>query len=872
MMREIFLAAVIVLAACGRKTSGPLPPDKALQSFKLSDDFHIELFAAEPDIVDPVDMVFDENGRAFVAEMLDLPYDPPPGKPPRGRIRMLEDTDGDGKADRSIIFAEHLLQCSGLMPWNGGLIVTSAPNIYYLKDSDGDGKADIRKVLFTGFSKGEPTNPEGEVTNPRFAIDNWIYFSNSGRAGQITSPAHPKLAAVQVRGADFRYHPIKALAEAASGSAQFGSTFDDWGNRFISQNTLHLRHVVVPMNYLARAPLLSVPAVSRDAYDEAHRDRRMFPLTGPQEWRVIRTELRQKRFQENKQKRVEHAAGYITGAAGGTVYSGDVFPKSYRGTIFTGDVSGNLVRHDIVKPDGVSFTGGPAKEGVEFLASTDQWFRPTSFANAPDGLLYITDMYREVIETPLSIPDELKKKIDFYSGDTRGRIWRIVPNTPLRKRDLRPNLGSASPAQLVRLLENTNGWHRSTAHRLLFERQDSAAIPALKDLAANSAFPQARLHALWILEGLSALEEPLVLQALKDKHPRLREHAIRLSESVPQTKALTAALLERAEDPDLRVRFQLALTLGNHKDDRSRSKLADLAVQHAADPWMRAAILSSVADAPVEFLSLILARKPSWYEPRFVSMAASLIGARQRQAEIQRFLAVSGRLQIQQDALNGLADGLQLAGASRLSGQGVEASLAKFLNHESSDVQKAAWRTARFFELRNLVKRASEEATGETVPLTRRISAIGALRGAQYDIAAPVLKKVLESPSSAPELHTAAIDALSAFDSPDVPKFLLSRWRSYSPAARTRAIAALISQRDRVPVLLEALEQQRVEMAAVEINVRNRLIEDSDLALAKRARDLFQGGGSDRAKVQGSRCLPRGCDAHRRRRPRQESL
>jgi putative membrane-bound dehydrogenase-like protein len=845
----MLLPALLVMSACSRKPAGVLSPQQALQSFKLSDDFHLEIFAAEPDIVDPVDMVFDENGRAYVAEMLDLPYDPPPGQAPRGRIRMLEDTDGDGKADRSVIFAEHLLQCSGLLPWKGGLIVTSAPNIYYLKDTDGDGKADVREVLFTGFNKGHPTNPEGEVTNPRFAIDNWIYFSNSGREGQITSPANPKLQPVQVRGADFRYQPIQGLAEAASGPAQFGSSFDDWGNRFISQNTLHLRHVVVPMHYLARAPLLAVATVGHDVYDEAHKDRRMFPISGPQQWRVIRTEMRQKRFAENKQKKVEHAAGYLTGAAGGTVYIGDVFPENYRGTIFTGDVSGNLVRHDIVQPDGASFTGHPSKEGIEFLASTDPWFRPTSFANAPDGLLYITDMHREVIETPLSIPDELKKSINFYSGDDLGRIWRIVPNHPRRKRDLRPKLGKASASELVRELENTNGWHAMTAHRLLVERQDRSAVPLLKELALSSASPQARLHALWVLDGLSSLEEPQVLRALEDSDARLREHTIRLSESLPQTKPLAAALLARSKDPDPRVRFQLAFTLGNWNDPRAKEVLAELAQERAADPWFRTAILSSTAAAPVDFLYLVLKRNPSWQEPGFVSALGSLVGARQQPPEIQRFLTCAARFSEPQHALNGLADGLKLAGASRLPGQGIESLLEKFLASPTDDVQKSAWRLARFFELRNLVTKVSREALADAVPMDRRVSAIGALRGASYATAASVLKKVLEAPAAAPALHAAAIDAFSAFDNSEVGPVLLSYWKSYGPDARSRTMAALVSQRNRVPALLEALEQHRVELAAVEINVRNRLLEESDPKLAERAQRLFQHAGGERSKT-----------------------
>src|SRR5687767_12024018 len=337
-------AACLLGIGCGRKTPGSLDPAAALKGFQLSEDFRVELFAAEPDIFDPVDMAFDDRGRAFVPEMLDLPWDPPKGKPARGRIRMLEDTDGDGKADRSVIFAENVLQASGLMPWKDGLIVPAAPEILYLKDTDGDGKADLREVWFTGFYQG---NPEAQITNPRLAIDNWIYFSNTGNEGMIRSPKHPDQPPVQVRGGDFRYHPVRGIFETASGGAQFGSTFDDWGNRFISQNTIHLRHVVVPMEYLRRAPLLESPATVHDVY--AGFERKMYPLTGPQEWRVERTKLRQQRYDELKTGRVEHAAGYITGAAGGTVYTGDAWPESYRGSVLTGDVSANLVRRDTLQ-------------------------------------------------------------------------------------------------------------------------------------------------------------------------------------------------------------------------------------------------------------------------------------------------------------------------------------------------------------------------------------------------------------------------------------------------------------------------------------------------------------------------------------------
>src|SRR6185436_10053415 len=341
------------------------------------------------------EMAFDENGRIYVAEMVDYPDDPPAGKPARSRIKLLEDTDGDGKIDRSVIFADHVLEVSGLMPWKGGLIVTSAPDILFMKDTDGDGKADVKEVLYTGFPK---VDPEARITNPRLGIENWIYCSNDGQEASITSPKHPERPPISVGGGDFRFNPDRDLAEPASGPTQFGSTFDEWGTRFITQNTMHVRQVVVPMNYLNRAPLLDAGEPAEDISNHGRPSGRMYPLTQPQAWRVERTQLRQHRYHENHLENIrplnaasEIVSGWFTAASGGTIYTGDQFPEKYRGNLFTGDVSGNLVHRDILTPQGVTYAADRAREEQqsEFLASTDPWFRPCNFANAPDGNLYI---------------------------------------------------------------------------------------------------------------------------------------------------------------------------------------------------------------------------------------------------------------------------------------------------------------------------------------------------------------------------------------------------------------------------------------------------------------------------------------------------
>jgi putative membrane-bound dehydrogenase-like protein len=316
-----------------------------LKTFQVTEPFKVELFLSEPQVMSPTEMAWDEFGKLYVAEMLDYPEDPPPGTPARSRIRLLEDKDGDGSYESAIVFADHVLEVSGLHPWKGGLLVTAAPDILWMKDNDGDGKADVRKVLYTGFPL---VNPEARITNLRYGLDNWFYGAQNGNDGKITSPDHPERPPILIRGADFRFNPVRDVAEATSGPAQFGSSFDDFGNQFITQNTVHLRHVILPMNYIRRAPLLEVPAFAYDISDHGKPSAPIFPLTEPQEWRKQRTALRQQRYNENGLNRVEQVGGYFSGASGGTVYNGDNFPAEYHNNVFTGDVSANLVHRDVI--------------------------------------------------------------------------------------------------------------------------------------------------------------------------------------------------------------------------------------------------------------------------------------------------------------------------------------------------------------------------------------------------------------------------------------------------------------------------------------------------------------------------------------------
>src|SRR5690606_21332957 len=221
-------------------------------------------------------------------------------------------------------------------------------------------------------------------------------------------------------------------------------------------------------------------------------------------------------------------------ASGGTVYTGDVFGEEYYGSIFTGDVSGALVHRDVLVPHETAphYIAKRAAEdsSKEFLASTDTWFRPANFTVGPDGMLYVIDMYRQHTETPVSIADDLKEDMDFMRGSDMGRIYRIVPKDNKKGKAVQASTGERQSSSYVELLSHPNQWWRLQAQRILLERQDKSVIPAVQELFNSSGDARVRLHALYVLEGLNELKAPMVIKAMGDSEPGVREHGAILAE------------------------------------------------------------------------------------------------------------------------------------------------------------------------------------------------------------------------------------------------------------------------------------------------------------------------------------------------------
>ena len=464
---------------------------EALESFKLQHGFSMQLVASEPDVVDPIDAAFDARGRMYVVEMNDYPFLPEQRvqkyrdqrSESWGRVRLLTDTDGDGRMDKSVVFADKLRWPQSVCCSQGGVFIISTPNLYFMKDTDGDDVADIKEVVCTGFGSG---NVQGLSNGLEWGRDNAIYFSSGMTGGELIVPSsadRPEHKFTPGR-RDLRLDPVTRELSLVAGGQQYGHTIGDWGDRFICSNSNHIVHVTWPLNYLERNPLLAIPDLTRSIAKEGAAAV-VFRASSAEPWRLVRTARRAADPEMKKRLPPTELVpiGFFTSATGITVYRGGTYPPEFQNNVFIGDCGGNLVHRKTLTPDGISFVSERADQGVEFLTSSDNWFRPVNFVNAPDGTLYLVDMYRETIEHPVSIPDDIKALVDLESGYDKGRIWRLAP--PNFQRSMPPNLETASVAELVKFLSSPNGSIRDTSQRLLVERQDRSAVAELRSLVRD---------------------------------------------------------------------------------------------------------------------------------------------------------------------------------------------------------------------------------------------------------------------------------------------------------------------------------------------------------------------------------------------------
>jgi len=539
--------------------SPPLAPEDALKQFKIQPGFRVELVASEPMVEVPTVMQFDPDGRLWVVEMRGFMATPEGvGETnPTGRISILEDTDGDGRMDRKKIFLENLVMPRALLLVNGGALVCIPPQLWFYPNQDG--RAGERVLVADDFameadpSRGNRMNSEHSGNSLVLALDNWIY-----------SLYHT-----------YRYRLIdgKWQRESVPQRAQWGHSQDDFGRLFYTSNSDHLRGDMVPSHYFGKKVKQKLPGIGLQiAKDQSTWPARINPGVN--------------RGYQTGTLRDDGTLSRFTAACGTCIYRGDLFPQEFYGNAFICEPSANFVRRNILsETDGV-VSARNAYDKTEFLASTDELFRPVNLTTGPDGALYIADMYHGIIQHRFFLTSYLRAQAEdrgIHKVVKNGRIWRVVPEG--KTSGPRPKLSNESPTGLVKQLSHPNGWWRDTAQRLLVEKGDASVVPALQKLASSDAAPVTRLHALWTLEGMDQLSIAAVETALRDSNSKVRAAGIRLSETFlkqPGQNSAAAQLRDRilalTSDPSADVQIQLALSLSQLPPDVvTKSAVASLA-------------------------------------------------------------------------------------------------------------------------------------------------------------------------------------------------------------------------------------------------------------------------------------------------------
>jgi len=775
----------------------PREPAASMEAFHLVPGFRLEQVATEPMIRDSIDMTFDENGRMYVVELTTYAeQNSAQFLSENARISLLEDTDHDGKFDKRTTFLDKLLCPTAVTCFDGGVFVAAAPDILYCKDIDGDGKADLREVVVTGFSLA---NPNALPNSLRWGLDSRIHGMTSTSGGELRAVRWERggqgreSKPVQSRGRDFSFHPRTGELRLESGGAQYGMSFDQWGRKFECSNSAPIYMIMYEDRYIARNPYLAAPSPCIGIWKDGSKVYRTSPV---EPWRILRTELRIKGTFTGPIEGGGTPAGYFTGVCGTTIYTGSALPEECQGNAFVCEGASNIVHRLRLEPDGVAFAAHRVEQKREFLASDEIWFRPIQFAHAPDGAFYLADMYREVYEHPGAVPPSAKKHIDLTSGNDRGRIYRIVPDGFQQPPPVR--LGEMSTVELVGLLEHPNSWHRRTASRLLYERNQRKAIEPLVKLAAESSSPLGRMHAMYALAGQDALTAEVVLAGLDDEHPRVREHAVRLAETlVADSPAVREKLYTMPGDDDLRVRYQLAFTLGEIPGPKATAALAAVTKRDVGDRWVRVAVLSSTFGRAGELFAL-LASDAKWRSTTsgraLLEQLAEQAGLQNQSDQIAEVFKTLEHLgeeekELAQAVVRGLNKGLAESGSPLLASLG------------SGSVSRAGQLLAE------MVEQSKQTAADPGQPLEHRVAAARSLGLASFDDVVDILADLLDS-RQPQEIQTAAIQAISRFPERDVAEIIVDAWLGFTPKVRGEAAEALFARPERLAALLAAIEDQ----------------------------------------------------------------
>lgn len=794
----------------------PLSPEESQAAWEIDGDYEMQLVAAEPVVCDPVDVVWDEQGRMFVAEMRDYPLPTEPG-PLLSRIRLLRDKDGDGRMDEAVTWADELDHVQGLLPMRGGLLATTRTAILFLKDTDGDDRADEVRPLYVS---NEPGHNQLQIANPRWGLDNAIYLNN-GLDGKQIYPAEEPDKKLDITRLNLRYDPRARSLATVSGAGQFGGSLDDWGRRFFCSNRNPVMFAVLPLGALQGNPHAGFTVAQEDIQPP-----------GAPVWPI------------NLSHTTSAAhAGTHTAACGLGVYRGDLMPE-LKGNVFVCDPTGQLVTRNRLVPNGASFKAERVGDKRDFLASADEWSRPVNVRNGPDGALYVCDMYRRFIDHARFFPEAFAKTNYMRAGFDHGRIWRLVP----KGKQPRPIAALPdSSADLVALLEHPNAWQRTHAQRLLVDRQDKAVAPAVARLFDGSALPQGRVHTLWTLQGLGVATPAHVVRALGDAEAGVVENAIDLAANhFAGDAGIDRAIRGLVDHPSARV-AALAAAQWLVRDRESGALTDAYAARLKAAPddlWLRRAILSASATRTGAILAQLLA-DPSYTggEPggkaAAVADLAQAVAARGDAAELAGVLAqVKGEPAWWQFALvTGLGDGLR---RGSLPTKTIAALIAKPPGELAGKVAA----------LQGVLDSAEAILMDRKNAVAERLAALPLVQQQGIDRVLPLVEQLIAQTEPV-EIQTAACQALSRFDRQKVADFFFARWSTLGPTPLREALALIAASPATGLRLMEKMKAGEISPALMPPMQKWSFARSADEKVKALAIELFGQASGDRARVVG---------------------
>jgi len=798
--------------------SEALSPEESMKRIQLDGPYDVQLVAAEPLVLDPVEVTWDEKGRMFVADMRDYPLGPPnPGDPWLSRIQLLTDENGDGRMDKAVTFADHMDNVQGLLPYDGGLIATTRSQILFLKDTDGDNKADLIKPLIRGFN---PKHSQLQVSAPRWGPDGCVHFNNGldakeiypvekieergekreadAKAKNLSSPVSPLSSPVNVAGSNFKWNPRTGELTPTGGRGQYGGAFDDYGHHFYCSNRNPLMFTVMPYEAMLRNPHAGITQVHEDIATPG-AETRVYPL------QITHTTA-------------DAHAGTNTACSGLGVYRGHLMPE-LKNNVFVPDPTGQLVTRYQIEPNGASLKATRVGDRTEFFRSSDEWCRPVNFTTGPDGAIYICDIYRRWIDHARFFPEEFVKTHDMRQGEHHGRIWRVVPKPtasqlgkavvdaikskpPARVDFIENNLDLNEMKMMAAWLGHENAWQRETAQRLLIEamtneKSAQSVVRTVSQFGRSESSPAGRLNRAAVMAFAIKLQPP-------DKQAEL-------------TKSLITDIENSGYSPD-RVLFLKIPTIADTQE------LAAILTKHGDDPWM-AKMVASVA---AKNMGHILSQLGDGFFNHFSATKSDTI----------RTFAAGSLADGEANDINSLLTLLQKQPGELLWWKpALLQGLAKLpKGHEDAAKEIAALQT----QIDTIIADAK-------APLDQRLAVLPLLASRKWADGEPVVKNLLTTTQPL-ELTTATVALLKKFSATSTSPLIYELLPKAGPGLKRDLVSILTSNSITALALLKRMEKGEFPAAWVDVEKRWGWQRGKG-EMAELAKKLFGEANSDRAKV-----------------------